>query len=222
MMLMIAVVLKAYLPHVPISRMNYAAILHSMLQLLKQEPRLVFRAYTGAFAFAAMSILFSTIAVLLSQSFNLSDLAIGFVTLAGVIGALSTKKIGQFADRGHIFLLSWSGLGLMALSWSLLYYGQYYLLSYILGFAVINLGLAVIHSSNQNVIFRLSVHAKSRINSIYMTCYFIGGASGSALGIYAWHHGGWIMSCTAGLVLIACAALACLCDQYYHSRKASF
>lgn len=219
LMLMIAVVLKAYLPHVNSSNMSYASILQSMLILLKEEPRLVFRAYTGAFAFAAMSILFSTIAVLLSSSFNLSDLAIGFVTLAGVIGALSTKKVGQFADRGYIRLLSWLGLGLMACSWYLLYLGQTFLISYIFGFAVINLGLAIIHSSNQNVIFRLRADAKSRVNSIYMTLYFIGGASGSALGIYAWHHGGWKMSCAVGLILIACAAICCLCDQLYQQKK---
>ena len=50
------------------------------------------------------------------------------------------------------------------------------------GLCLINLGLAIIHSCNQNVIFRLRPDAKSRLNSIYMTLYFIGGACGSALG----------------------------------------
>ena len=220
MMLMIAVVLKSYLPEVPTSKMSYGSILSSMFNLLKAEPRLVFRAYTGAFAFASMSILFSTIAMLLSSQFYLSDFVIGFVTLAGVFGALSTKKIGQFADRGHILLISWLGLALMALSWLLLYFGKYILISYIIGFGVINLGLAAIHSSNQNVIFRLRPDAKSRINSIYMTCYFIGGASGSALGVYAWHHGGWLMSCLTGVTLVGCAAIACGLDQRYQQRHA--
>ena len=220
LMLMIAVVLKTQLPYLPRYRMSYFNILKSMFVLLKEEPRLVFRAYTGAFAFAAMSILFSTIAILLSQSFALSDLVIGFVTLVGVFGALSTKKIGQYADRGYIKIISWLGLSFMAISWFLLYMGQYQLISYIVGFAVINLGLAAIHSSNQNVIFRLRPDAKSRVNSIYMTLYFIGGASGSALGIYAWHHGGWAMSCLMGFVLVCCSALFCGIDQFYQNKKA--
>lgn len=220
LMLMIAVVLKTQLPYLPRYRMSYGKILKSMFVLLKEEPRLVFRAYTGAFAFAAMSILFSTIAILLSQSFALSDLVIGFVTLVGVFGALSTKKIGQYADRGYIKTISWIGLSLMAVSWLLLYMGQYQLMYYIVGFAVINLGLAAIHSSNQNVIFRLRPDAKSRVNSIYMTLYFIGGASGSALGIYAWHHGGWAMSCLAGFILVCFSAFFCGLDQLYQNKKA--
>ena len=220
LMLMIAVVLKTQLPYLPRYRMSYGKILKSMFVLLKEEPRLVFRAYTGAFAFAAMSILFSTIAILLSQSFALSDLIIGFVTLVGVFGALSTKKIGQYADRGYIKTISWIGLSLMAVSWLLLYMGQYQLMYYIIGFSVINLGLAAIHSSNQNVIFRLRPDAKSRVNSIYMTLYFIGGASGSALGIYAWHHGGWAMSCLAGFILVCFSAFFCGLDQLYQNKKA--
>lgn len=216
LMVIIALALKIYLPSVPTANMSYWSIMASMLDLLKTEPRLVYRAYIGAFAFAAMSILFSTIAILLSSQFHLTDLMIGFVSLAGVIGALSTRKIGQFADRGHIKLISWLGLSLMAISWLLLYLGQYMLLSYILGVALINLGLATIHSSNQNVIFRLRPDAKSRVNAIYMTFYFVGGASGSALGIYAWQHGGWKMACLVGISLVSCAAIACLVDQISH------
>jgi predicted MFS family arabinose efflux permease len=59
-----------------------------------------------------------------------------------------------------------------------------FLFSYILGFAVIQLALALVHTSNQSIIFRLRPDAKSRINAIYMTAYFTGGACGSALGIF--------------------------------------
>lgn len=47
---------------------------------------------------------------------------------------------------------------------------------------LIQLALALVHTSNQSIIFRLRPDAKSRINAIYMTTYFIGGAAGSALG----------------------------------------
>jgi predicted MFS family arabinose efflux permease len=51
-----------------------------------------------------------------------------------------------------------------------------------------------------------------------MTLYFIGGACGSALGVYAWHHGGWSMTCLAGLGLALCATLFVLLDQWYQAR----
>lgn len=219
LMMGLAIILKKRLPHIPTVRIAYGKILHSMLQLIRQEKRLVYRALIGASAFAAMSVLFSTIAVLLGSSFGLPDVAVGLVTLIGVFGALSTKKIGKIADRGHGKLITWAGLSLLAVSWSFLYFGAQYLWSYIIGFGLINLGLASVHTSNQNVIFHLRPDAKSRLNAVYMTSYFIGGACGSALGIYAWHHGGWSMSCLVGLTLVLCSACFAWLDQQHLRRQ---
>jgi predicted MFS family arabinose efflux permease len=220
LMLIIAILLKSRLPYLPITRMGYGKIFASMASLLKSEPRLVYRAYVGAFAFASMSVLFSTIAVLLKSSFGLSDMLVGIVTLVGVFGALSTKAIGKLADKGHSLVITWAGVAILATSWIFLYFGQHYLISYIIGFGVINLGLATVHTSNQNIVFRLREDSKSRINSIYMTMYFIGGACGSALGIYAWRHGGWEMSCIAGLSLVIAAAFFAVLDKRYTAKNA--
>lgn len=214
-MLFLAIFLKKKLPILPISKLHYGEILLSMGQLLKYEKRLVFRSFTGAFAFASMSVLFSTIALLLKSKFYLSDMLVGVVTLVGVFGALSTKKIGQFADRGFTQKITLLGLLTLAISWIFLYFGKYSLMSYILGFGVINLGLALIHTSNQNIVFRLKEDAKSRINSIYMTMYFLGGATGSALGVYAWQHGGWDTSCIVGFSLVLLSACFAFLDKYW-------
>ena len=221
-MLGLSFYLRGKLPSLPRLRISYAAIFKSMAILLKQEPRLILRSLTGAFAFAAMSMLFSTIALLLTQKpFQLSDVMVGLVTLVGVFGALSTQLIGKWADRGHIKTLSWIGCSILISSWLFLYFGAVSLLSYILGYGLINLGLAITHSCNQNVIFRLRPDAKSRVNSLYMTLYFIGGACGSALGVYSWQHGGWSMTCITGLSLVICSALFALLDMRYHARAAS-
>lgn len=219
LMLIIAFLLKAKLPQVPIMKMSYAKIFQSMGSLMKEERRLLYRSLIGGFAFAAMSILFSTIAVLLtSEPFNLPDVLVGVATLIGVFGALSTTKIGKIADRGYTKTLTWAGIATLAISWIFLYFGGQSLISYIIGYGVINFGLATVHSSNQNIIFRLRPDAKSRINSIYMTFYFIGGACGSALGVYAWHHGGWSMTCLVGLCLVIGSAFFALLDMLYHSK----
>ena len=219
LMLILAFMLKSRLPHVPTSKMSYGKIFHSMAVLLSEEKRLIYRSLIGGFAFAAMSILFSTIAVLLtSEPFKLPDFMVGVATLIGVFGALSTTKIGKFADRGHTTLLTWIGIAILAISWVFLYFGGNSLISYILGYGIINLGLAIVHTSNQNIIFRLRPNAKSRINSIYMTVYFTGGACGSALGVYAWHHGGWTMTCIVGLCLVAGSALFALLDRLLLSK----
>ncbi len=219
LMLLLAFLLKLKLPQVMTSSMNYFQVFRSMGLLIREERRLVYRAIIGGFAFAAMSTLFSTIAVLLTSApFLLSDVFIGLATLVGVFGALSTPKIGKFADQGHTLLLTWLGVLTLAMSWIFLYFGGQFLISYIVGYGVISLGLVLVHTSNQSIIFRLRPDAKSRINSIYMTSYFVGGACGSALGVYGWHHGGWGMTCIIGISLVCLAALFALLDQLYQRK----
>ncbi|MFH7765913.1 MFS transporter [Acinetobacter sp. BSP-28] len=222
LMLVVAFLLKSRLPHIPTLKMSYAKIFKSMAVLLQQEPRLGLRSLIGGFIFAAMSILFSTIAILLSaEPFHLSDVLVGVVTLIGVFGALSTTKIGKIADQGHTLALTWIGLSLLMISWLFFYIGGQALWGYIVGYGIISLGLTIVHTSNQSIIFRLHPEAKSRINSIYMTSYFIGGACGSALGVYSWHHGGWSMTCIAGLSLVLCAAFFAFLDMHYYAAPST-
>lgn len=218
LMLILAYALKRRLPYAMRMKMNYSQVFASMAQLLKQEKRLVLRALAGGFAFAAVSILYSTIALLLTSAHHLQDLLIGMVPLVGIFGALSTQYIGKYADQGYTNQLTWMGCALFILSWICFYFGQTFLFSYILGFALIQLALALVHTSNQSVIFRLRPDAKSRINAIYMTAYFTGGACGSALGIFAWNHGGWSMTCLAGISLVFACMLFSLFDYLLTKR----
>lgn len=219
LMLILAYALKSRLPYAMRMKMNYGQVFASMAQLLKQEKRLVLRALAGGFAFAAVSILYSTIALLLTSAHHLQDLLIGMVPLVGIFGALSTQYVGKYADQGYTNQLTWIGCGLFIVSWICFYFGQSVLFSYILGFALIQLALALVHTSNQSVIFRLRPDAKSRINAIYMTAYFTGGACGSALGIFAWNHGGWSMTCLAGISLVFACMLFSLLDYLLTKRN---
>lgn len=106
------------------------------------------------------------------------------------------------------------GCGLFLVSWICFYFGQTLLSAYVIGFALIQLALALVHTSNQSIIFRLRPDAKSRINAIYMTTYFIGGAAGSALGIFAWNRGGWTMTCLAGVGLVVFCILFSMIDAF--------
>ena len=218
--LTLAFLLKSRLPQVNTFKMSYIRIFQSMAHLLTEEKRLIYRACVGGFVFAAMSILFSTIAVLLtSEPFNLPDVLVGTVTIVGVFGALATTKFGKIADQGHTKALTWIGISILALSWLFLFMGERWLISYVVGYGLISLGLTMVHTSNQSIIFRLRPDAKSRINAIYMTAYFTGGACGSALGVYAWHHGGWPMTCLAGLCLVFGSAFFAALDTIYQTRK---
>ena len=104
-------------------------------------------------------------------------------------------------------------VGLLLLGWGALWLGATSLVWFVVGMLVVDLALQGVHISNQNVIYRLDPTARARINAVYMTSYFTGAASGSALGSVAWLWGGWGATCALGGSIAVLNALALAHDQ---------
>ncbi len=83
-------------------------------------------------------------------------------------------------------------------SFALLWAGHTSLGALIAGIVVLDIGTQGMQITNQAVIYALRPDARSRINSAYMVCYFIGGAVGSvaAGALYGAH--GWAGVCLLG------------------------
>jgi len=207
-MLVIALALWLVLPSSrnPV-RASYLQILGSMATLIRDMPRLRSRSLIGALAFASVSALFSTMALLLSgPSHGLNDAQIGLVGLIGVAGALMANVAGRLSDRGWDRQTSMVCVVLLLLSWGGLYLGASSMLWFLAGMLLIDLALQGLHISNQQIVYQLAPEARARINAVYMTSYFIGAALGSAAGSLAWNYGGWGMICLTGAVLAVLTA----------------
>ncbi len=199
------------------AHVTYAEVLRSMGTLIRLHPRLRSRSLLGGVAFSSMSALFSTMALLLSGEGNgYSDSTIGLIGLAGIAGALMANYAGRMADKGFEQRTTMFCVTLLAISWGILWMGKSSLIWFVLGMVAIDFALQGIHISNQNVVYGLDSNARSRLNSVYMTSYFIGAASGSAIGAFAWQHGGWFGTCLTGFGL----ALAAGCAFVYDRRLA--
>lgn len=199
---------------------GYLSILASLFTLLREQPRLRTRALMGGLGFASVSALFSTMALLLAgPAHGLNDVAIGLVGLAGVMGALMASLGGRLADRGLGDTVTAVSVVLLLLSWGLLWLGHDNLWWFIAGMLVIDLALQGVHINNQTTIFALLPHARSRLNAVYMTSYFIGGASGSTLGTIAWTYGGWAGTCLLGSLLAIMTGLATWADRKVKSAS---
>ncbi|MEW1960574.1 MFS transporter [Kineococcus sp. NPDC059986] len=203
-LLVIAVLLRRRLPRVtPTAEGGYFATLASAARLVVELPRLRTRALLGGLGFAGVSVLFATTTFLLAgPRFGLSELQIGLVGLAGVAGASMASLAGRMADAGKGqwatgigavgLVATWGLLGLSSSVWLTS------LLLFVLGFGLADMFLQAVHVSNQNVVYPLRPDARARLNSVYMTTYFAGGALGSAVGSAAWGAGGWPLVSAVG------------------------
>ncbi len=213
LMLIAAAGLWRVLPrHSGTAGVSYLPALASMGVLVRRYPRLRVRSALGALSFASVSAVFATMTLLLTTEFGFSAAQIGLIGLAGVAGALMASVAGRLADRG---LVQWgTGIGVVLLIavWPLFMIGSHVWLVFVLAFVLVDLALQGVHVSNQNVVYALEPEARARINSIYMTTYFVGASVGSAVGTLAWKHYGWTGVCITGVVFAGLSLLVWLRD----------
>lgn len=93
------------------------------------------------------------------------------------------------------------GCGLILLAWLLLFIGEDNYIGIVAGILIIDIGMQCVQLSNQTSIFELAPQASNRINTIFMTTYFTGGAIGTFLAGTCWELYGWHGVVCVGVVL---------------------
>jgi len=189
--------------------MPYPQLLASVLRLFVEEPVLRLRAVLGMLSFCLFALFWTPLAFLLARApYEFSDATIGLFGLAGAAGALSASLGGRLADRGKGHLATFVGLVALLLAWIPLAWAEQSLIALLVGVVVLDLAVQLVHVSNQNAVYALQPKARNRLNSGYITCYFVGGALGSTLGsqLYQWH--GWTGVVLAGIAISLLALAA--------------
>lgn len=203
LMVMMALALWRWLPRYKQSiPLNYGQLLGSIFTLFAQHPILRTRAITGCLAFANFSVLWTSMAFLLSSpEWNYSEGEIGLLGLVGAAGALAARQAGSLADKGKARLTTSAGLLILLASWGIIAFGAHSLIALIIGIILLDLAVQGVHITNQSVIYRHMPEARNRLTSGYMTSYFIGGAAGSLLSASAFQTAGWYGVCAVGALL---------------------
>ena len=192
----------------PRFRGTYRELLFSVFQLLGAERVLRQSTLIGACLFAAFSSIWATLIFLLSSTpFHLGPKSVGLFGLLGAAGAVTASFVGKVADRKSPLwtltvallatFISFVGLSLSCASlWGL-----------IVWIFLMDAGVQAAHVSNQARFFKIRPDARSRMNTVYMFFYFVGGATGSMLGAWAWGRLAWYGVCGVSLFFTLCALL---------------
>jgi len=185
---------------------TYASLMKSLLSLTREQVALRRAALIGAFLFASFSVFWTTLAFYLEgPPFHYGSDVAGFFGVIGAFGALAAPLAGKTADsRGPRYTVA-LGIVLALVAYGILALSGGYVTGLVLGVILLDVGVQATHISNQSMIFSLVPEARSRLNTVYMTAYFIGGSAGSILGGLAWTHGGWAGVCAMGLALVGTA-----------------
>ncbi|KGM26617.1 MULTISPECIES: MFS transporter [Photorhabdus] len=203
LLVILSLTLWRYLPrYKQVTDLNYFQLLRSIAKFVTTTPLLRVRSILGALTFANFSMLWTSMAFLLSAPpFNYSEGVIGLFGLVGAAGALMAAKTGQLVDKGKGSLTTTISLVLLLLSWIPIGLAKESLIGFMIGILLLDIAIQGVHVTNQSTIYRIMPEARNRLTAAYMTIYFIGGAFGSLVSGYAYKHSGWYGVAAAGMAI---------------------
>ncbi|MCV4340728.1 MFS transporter [Pseudomonas capsici] len=211
----ISVVLATTMPkRMPDHRASYGQLLFSLWALLRQQPVLRQRAFYQACMFATFSLFWTAVPLELARNHGLSQSQIALFALIGAIGAIAAPISGRLADAGHSRIATLSALLFGALSFLPgLIPAPYNLIGLAVTGVVLDFCVQMNLVVGQRAVYALDAASRSRLNALYMTSIFIGGAIGSSVASVLFDHGGWVWISVLGTALPLIALLGFLRDS---------
>ena len=185
---------------------SYKRLMHSLFALIREYKLLRICALRAAFAFGSFLALWASLTFKMEQApFYAGSDVVGLLGLCGVAGAMSASVVGRLVSRIGVRNFNLLGAALMLSAWIIAFlWGNTYT-AIIITILILDIGMQCIQLSNQTVVFSLNTKASNRINTIFMTNYFIGGSLGTFLSGSAWSMAGWSGVTIVGIGLAFCS-----------------
>ena len=207
LLILIAVLVRSLPTRKPGFSGNYGQLLASLYHIFMAEPILRRRAAYQSAMFASFTGFWTTITFrLASPEYHFSEIQIGLFALAGAAGALVAPLAGRLGDRGHqrfatgvAFLVALAGYLITLVR------GQIWIL--VAAAVLLDMAVQTTLVLGQQMIYTLKPEERSRLNTLYIATFFVGGAVGSAVASREYEHVGWGAVVAAGTVLSFLALL---------------
>ncbi|MFC8079077.1 MFS transporter [Streptomyces sp. NPDC057307] len=212
LILLLALVLAHTLPTTtPSSREPYPALLAASVRLLRTEPELRRSCLYQATVFAGFSAVWTCVALLLSgPAYGMGAQAVGALALIGAVTMVCTPWAGRLVDRRGPDPVNLVCLLGVLVSAALLVPGgrggTAGVAALVVGTLVLDVAMQSSMVANQARVLALRPDSRSRLNTAYMTCSYLGGSAGSWLGVQIYSRVGWWGVC-ALVALLAAVAL---------------
>jgi predicted MFS family arabinose efflux permease len=220
LVMVVGILLHLYLPDIsPKFKGSYMSLLKSTLSLITEYSVLRQAALLGSFTFGVFCSFWTTLTFHLSTApFYYPSGTIGLFGLIAIGGALVAPYFGKLADKGNTYKSLVITVGLIICSILLIKLFPLSIPALVIGIFFLDIGVQATQITNFTRIYSLHEHAHSRLNTIYMTTYFIGASVGTYFGLLSWKLGKWELS-TWQMLIWSCLALLVVLVSERSSRR---
>lgn len=193
----------------PTYKGRYIQLLKSIRTLAVKYHRSLLYSVRSGFAFGSFLGLWGCLAFRMKEApFFVGSDVVGLLGICGIAGALTASNVGKYIPRFGIERINALGLMLQLLAWGILglFHNSY--AGIILSIVIIDIGMQCIQLSNQSATMKLCPEASSRMNTIYMVTYFIGGSLGTFFAGTFWSLYGWMGTVASGILMLVFSVLS--------------
>ncbi len=193
---------------------TYSSLMKSVWNIAATQPHIRFNSIRSAFGFGSMLAFWSCLAFHIAGSpFNAGSDIVGLLGACGIAGALSASSLGKYVPRFGVMKFSVASALLQIVSWAVAYVYGYTYAGLAISIILNDIGLQCMQLSNQSDCISRMPSAANRVNTIFMTCYFSGGALGTFFAGIGWNALGWTGVCLVGTALSVVSLMVTLCLQ---------
>jgi predicted MFS family arabinose efflux permease len=187
---------------VPSTNLSYGRLLASLWPLMRDNLPIRESMIVQALLWACFNAFWVNLAALLASGpLHLNSAWAGGFGIIGAAGALAASLGGRASDRLGARAVIAASIGLVTLSYVLLVGAVSSLALLVAGVIVLDLGVQSGLVSNQTRAFAVDPKAQGRINSLYMTATFLGGAVGTMISGWLMTRYGWTGVAAFGIAL---------------------
>ncbi|QZP32476.1 MFS transporter [Pseudomonas sp. DR48] len=193
---------------VPTTNLSYTKLLASLWPLVRDNRPIRESMIVQALLWACFNAFWVNLAALLSDGpWHLGSAWAGSFGIIGAAGALAASLGGRATDRMGSRTVIGASIGIVTLAFLLLAGAQTSIIFLVIGVIVLDIGVQSGLVSNQTRAFAVDPKAQGRINSLYMTATFLGGALGVTISGWLMSRYGWsgivVFGIALGLIALA-------------------
>ena len=194
---------------------NYRSLMRSILRIIAAHPHVRLNSVRAAFGFGSMLAVWSCLAFHLAQApFHAGSNMVGMLGLCGIFGAVAASGMGKYVPRYGIGNFSITGAILQITGWIIaFFFGDSYP-GLAISIILVDVGLQCQQLSNQSGCIQEIPQASNRVNTVFMTTYFIGGSLGTFLAGWGWKLAEWTGVCVMGAGMAAISLVISLTNLH--------
>lgn len=194
---------------------TYRQLMQTVGHIFVSQPRIRLYSLRPAMSFASMMSIWSCMAFHLAGApFYAGSDAVGMLALCGVVGAIAASGVGKLVPRVGILRMSVVGGCLQLAAWATAWLMGYSYAGLIIAIILADIGAQCLQISNQSGSLQQLPQATNRVNTIFMTIFFIGGSLGTFFSGLGWSIGGWTSVCIVGGLFASATILLSVYEQF--------